>query len=168
MCPAGRAARALPLPIPVAWRSQTQRSTASNHTSSTSDSCSLAVFTRVALAESQRRIRKPLQKRDLCRKRRRKATDNRIRGKRKYRDIALRSFKTDSRLKARDLFCLGCYVCTKYRPRFRQRGTRPTLFVGEGHDGEGDGFDQTFVAQKFAGLARTGPCRAARARAPLV
>jgi len=36
-----------------------------------------------------------------------------------------------------------------------------------GRDGEGDAFGQTFGAQKFAGLARTGPCRAARARAKL-
>jgi len=34
-----------------------------------------------------------------------------------------------------------------------------------GRGGEGDGFSQVFGAQKLAGLARTGPCRAARARA---
>jgi len=71
----------------------------------------------------------------------------------------------DPRLKAREFVWLVCYVCTNFRPWFRQRGTRPTLFVGKGRDGEGDGFEQTFGAQKFAGLARTGPCRAARARA---
>jgi len=34
-----------------------------------------------------------------------------------------------------------------------------------GRGGVGDGFSQVFDAQKLAGLTRTGPCRAARARA---
>ena len=42
-------------------------------------------------------------------------------------------------LKARDAVWVGCVDCTNFRPWFRQRGTRPTLFVGKGRDGEGDG-----------------------------
>jgi len=60
-----------------------------------------------------------------------------------------RPFENELRLKARDFLWLKCVDCTNFRPRFRQRGTHPTPFVGKGRDGEGDAFGQTFGAQKF-------------------
>jgi len=51
VCPAGRATRALPLAIPVAYGRKRQRSTVPNQTSPTDDSFSWTVFIGVALAE---------------------------------------------------------------------------------------------------------------------
>jgi len=48
---------------------------------------------------------------------------NRVRGKISVRERRF-SREVVSRLKARDIILVECYVCSNFRPWFRQRGTR--------------------------------------------